>query len=278
MQNSHIVDCDGHLVEPPDLWESYLDGGLRAKAPRLVIANGDIRIAMEGRLYPQPEGNGKGFPGLPTAWYRPDDAGRLHAQELISPQSRLAAMDQEGIDIAVPFPTLGLYTIDARNPDLNAAICRAYNNWLYEEYLAADRRRLIGVGMVTLLDVGAAVDELRHAVTTLGFKGIYLRPNPVGGRALHDPAHDRFWAEAERLGVPVMFHEGTDGQLPTAGLDRFDNFFMTHMISHPFEQMLAALSMIAGGVVERFPRLKIAFLESGCGWLPFWLHRTHEHW
>jgi hypothetical protein len=101
MQNSHIVDCDGHLVEPPDLWERYLDGGLRARAPRLVIADGDIRIAMEGRLYPQPEGNGKGFPGLPTAWYRPDDAGQLHAQELISPQSRLAAMDQEGIDIDV---------------------------------------------------------------------------------------------------------------------------------------------------------------------------------
>jgi uncharacterized protein len=132
--------------------------------------------------------------------------------------------------------------------------------------------------MVTLLDVGAAVDELRRTVTTFGFKGVYLRPNPVGGRALHDPAHDRFWAEAERLGVPVMLREGTDGQLPTAGLDRFDNFFMTHMISHPFEQMLAALPMIACGVVERFPRLKIAFLESGCGWLPFWLHRMHEHW
>ena len=85
------------------------------------------------------------------------------------------------------------------------------------------------------------------------------------------------WAEAERLGVPVMFHEGTDGQFPTAGLDRYDNFFMTHTVSHPFEQMLAALSMIAGGVVERFPKLKIAFLESGCGWLPFWLHRMHEH-
>jgi hypothetical protein len=97
-------------------------------------------------------------------------------------------MDREGIDIAVPFPTLGLYTVDARDPELNAGICRAYNNWLHEEYLAADRRRLIGIGMVTLLDVGAAVEELRRLVSTLGFKGVYLRPNPVGGRALHDPA------------------------------------------------------------------------------------------
>jgi hypothetical protein len=147
--NDRIIDCDGHLVEPPDLWERYIEGGLRTKAPRLVTANnGDIRIALEGRLYPQPEGYGQGFPGLPLAWFRRDQGGRFHSEEIISPQSRLAAIDREGIDIAVPFPTLGLYTVDARVPELNAAICHAYNNWLHEEYLAADRR-LIGVGMVT---------------------------------------------------------------------------------------------------------------------------------
>jgi uncharacterized protein len=278
MTNDRIIDCDGHLVEPHDLWERYLDTSLREKAPRIVKDHlGDIRIALEGRLYPQPDGKGKGFPGLPEAWFKPEGNG-FRSQEIITAQSRLNAMDGEGIDIAVPFPTLGLYTVDARDPELNIAICRAYNNWLHEEYLAADRNRLIGVGMVTLLDIDAAVEELRRMVSKLGFKGVYLRPNPIAGRALEHPAHDPFWAEAERLGVPVMFHEGTDGQLPTAGLDRYDNFFMTHMISHPFEQMLAALSMIAGGVVERFPRLKIAFLESGCAWLPFWLHRMREHW
>jgi uncharacterized protein len=279
MKRDAIIDCDGHLLEPHDLWERYLPGELRARAPRLVKdRQGGIRIAMEDRLYPQPDGKGKGFPGLPEAWYGIDDKGRVQSHEIVRPQSRLKAMDTDGIDVAVPFPTLGLYTVDARDPELNAAICRAYNDWLHQEYLAADRARLIGVGMVTLHDVKAAVAELRRCVTELGFKGVYLRPNPIGDRNLEHPSHDPFWAEAERLGVPVMFHEGTDGQLPTAGLDRYDNFFMTHMISHPFEQMLAALSMIAGGVLERFPRLKVAFLESGCAWLPFWLHRMHEHW
>lgn len=277
MAQETVIDCDGHLVEPHDLWERYIDGALREKAPRLVRdGHGDIRIALEGRLYPQPEGKGRGFPGLPEAWYRPEGNG-FRSQPVIRPQSRLTAMDSEAIDIAVPFPTLGLYTVDARDPELNNAICRAYNDWLHEEYLAADPHRLIGVGMVSLVDVSGAVAELRRVVKEYGFKGMFLRPNPVAGRALEDPVHDPFWAEAETLGVPVMFHEGTDGQMPTAGLDRYDNFFMTHTISHPFEQMLAALSMIAGGVAERFPRLKIAFLESGCGWLPFWLHRIHEH-
>src|SRR5438874_1711648 len=200
MNRHPIIDCDGHLVEAPDLWERFLEGNLKKKAPRLVRDRaGATRILLEGRLYPQPEGKGKGFPGLPTEWYKIDDGGRVTAEEIILPQSRLRAMDTDGIDVAVPFPTLGLYTVAARDPELNAAICRAYNDWLAQEY-------------------------------------------------------------------------------PTAGLDRYDNFFMTHMISHPFEQMLAALSIIAGGVLERFPRLKVAFLESGCGWLPFWLHRMDEHY
>ena len=279
MNRHPIIDCDGHLVEAPDLWERFLEGNLKKKAPRLVRDRaGATRILLEGRLYPQPEGKGKGFPGLPTEWYKIDDSGRVTAEEIILPQSRLRAMDTDGIDVAVPFPTLGLYTVAARDPELNAAICRAYNDWLSQEYLAADRARLVGIAMITLLDVGEAAKELRRAVTELGFKGAYIRPNPVNGRTLEHPAHDPLYAEAQRLGVPLMFHEGTDGQLPTAGLDRYDNFFMTHMISHPFEQMLAALSIIAGGVLERFPRLKVAFLESGCAWLPFWLHRMDEHY
>ena len=60
----------------------------------------------------------------------------------------------------------------------------------------------------------------------------------------------------------VMFHEGTDGQLPTAGLDRFDNFFMTHMTFHPFEQADAGGPVDDRGVVARLPATKIAFLES----------------
>jgi hypothetical protein len=84
MQQDQIIDCDGHLVEPPDLWERYIEDGLRAKAPRLVAdRNGDTRIALEGRLYPQPEGNGKGFPGLPAAWFRCDNGGRFHSEPAI---------------------------------------------------------------------------------------------------------------------------------------------------------------------------------------------------
>jgi predicted TIM-barrel fold metal-dependent hydrolase len=64
----------------------------------------------------------------------------------------------------------------------------------------------------------------------------------------------------------------------TAGIDRFDSFFFQHIVSHPFEQQLTCLSLLAGGVLERFPRLQIAFMESGTGWLPYWLDRMDEHY
>jgi uncharacterized protein len=279
MNLNPIIDCDGHLVEPHDLWERWMPGPLKARAPRLVKDRyAATRILLEGRLYPQVEGKGKGFPGLPEAWYSIDAGGGVTSHETTRPESRLRAMDTDRIDVAVLFPTLGLYTVDARDPGLAVAICRAYNDWLAKEYVAANPRRLVGVAMISLRDVAEAARELRRAVVELGHKAAYVRPNPVDGRTLEDPTFDPFYAEAQALGVPVMFHEGTEGQIPTAGLDRYDNFFMTHAISHPFEQMLASLSIIAGGVLERFPQLRVAFLESGCGWLPFWLHRMHEHW
>jgi predicted TIM-barrel fold metal-dependent hydrolase len=75
-----------------------------------------------------------------------------------------------------------------------------------------------------------------------------------------------------------MVHEGSGAYLPTAGAERFPGqWFFTHMVSHPFEQMLACLSLICKGVLERFPHLRVVFLESGAGWLPYWLWRMDEH-
>jgi len=131
--------------------------------------------------------------------------------------------------------------------------------------------------LVTLRDVKAAVARAPTLRDRPRLQRRLPAPETPSTAVPRGSRDDPLWAEAERLGVPVMFHEGTDGQLTAAGLDRYDNFFMTHMISHPFEQCCGPF-MIAGGVLERFPRLKDRLLESGCAWLPFWLHRMHEHW
>jgi predicted TIM-barrel fold metal-dependent hydrolase len=98
-----------------------------------------------------------------------------------------------------------------------------------------------------------------------------------------DPAYEPFWTECEALDIAVGLHEGTHCLLPTTGVDRFHTRFALHACSHPMEQMMALLALIEGGVLERHPKLRVAFLESGCGWLPYWLWKLDEeyknlHW
>src|SRR5262249_52268425 len=151
--------------------------------------------------------------------------------------------------------------------------------WL-SDFCSVDRKRLIGGAWIHLFDVDEAVRDVREAVEKLNLRVIAFRPNRYAQRNWFDPAYDRLWATIQDLDVPIAFHEGGGGALvETAGAPRFQpNHVLWHIVSHPFEQMLACMSLIMGGVLERFPKLRVAFLESGCGWAPFWLDRMNEHW
>ena len=78
--------------------------------------------------------------------------------------------------------------------------------------------------------------------------------------------------------MALGIHEGGFPQLPQVVKGRLTHPMQVHICTHPMEQMISAVSLIYGGVLERFPGLHVAFLEAGCGWVPFWLHRMDEHW
>jgi uncharacterized protein len=284
MGQDRVIDIDGHITEPSDLWQRYVDAPYRDMAPRVVrAASGADVVAFMGTehvpAYPI------GLPGAGMAGQRVGPRTMFERRYAdghrggFEPKARLEVLDSEGIDAVLLFPTLSAVPI-AAIPDESfaVALARGYNNWL-TEFCQAAPTRLHGVAQIPLLHLDAAIAETTRAVLELQMKMIFLRPNPYAGRAWTDPAYDSFWACVQDLGVPLAFHEGTfpRGML-TAGIDRFDNFFFQHIISHPFEQQLACLSLIAGGVLERFPRLRVAFMESGTGWLPYWLHRIDEHY
>lgn len=285
MSRYTVIDIDGHVNEPFEMWEKYLDPTLLELRPRLVRTEDGIdAVAFAGGVH-VPANNGLGLPGAGFAGRKVGPRTMYEHRYIdghpggFEPQARLKAMNQDGIDIAILFPTLSAVMI-AANPweEMALAMARAYNNWI-ADFCRAAPGRLYGAAQVPLLYVDAAVAEARRAVTDLGLKLIYVRPNPYGGRSWTDPIYDPFWACAEELGVPIGFHEGTFPKaMPTAGADRFENFFFQHIISHPFEQQLACLSFLAGGILERFPRLKVVFLEAGCGWLPYWLARMDGHY
>jgi predicted TIM-barrel fold metal-dependent hydrolase len=192
------------------------------------------------------------------------------------PHERIRVMDAEGIDVAVLYPTLWLLYGDIGEPSVAAAACRAYNDWM-ADFCAAYPARLYGVAPLPLQDVGEAVKEMRRVVKRHGFKAVFVRPNPFNGRRLNDPAYDPFWREVEELGIPLAIHSSFGTRMPTLGDDRYTDPFFFHMVCHPWEMQGACLDVICGGVLEKFPRVKVAFLEAGVGWVGYWLDRMDGH-
>jgi uncharacterized protein len=265
-----VVDADGHVMETEATWAS-LDKRYEAWRPRWVRdPDGVMRVLMEGRLYQKPHGPGRGHPeGLLAP-----NKKALHNGGM-DPHGRLKDMDIEGIDVAIVYPTLGLAVGGLEDAGFATAFCRAYNDWV-ADYCQASPSRLKGVALVALQDVAAAVQELRRCMGQLGLVGAML-PSNLLGKNLSQRAFDPFFAEAEKMGVPLGVHTSTGMHARACGADRFDIFALAHAASFPFEAMLAVASFLCEGIWERFPRLKVAFLEAGIGWVPWWLERLDEH-
>jgi len=240
----------------------------------------DLRIVIDGKTMPRHSSlRPRLRPGEEDPFAKRRERFKAAAERGWDGIAQLEAMDTEGIDVAVVYPSRGLFAqaLDDLDPAFAAAIARAYNNWLHE-YCRPDPTRLLGAGMISPYDVRDAVAEAHRAVEELGLRAIFVRPNPVQGRNWHDPYFEPLWDVLERLNVPLGFHEGFGPYLPQVG-DRFGaDLQMVHTACHPMEMMLAVISMIGGGVLERHPNLRVAFLEGNCSWVPFLLWRLDEHY
>jgi predicted TIM-barrel fold metal-dependent hydrolase len=201
---------------------------------------------------------------------------RHQVAAVAQPEGHLRAMDEDGLDVAFLYPTLGLYLLgfDPLEPGLGAAFARAYNDWL-RDYTGHDPARLRGVGLVSTHDPARMAEEVER-VAGFGWTAVMVLPNVVAGRSLGGPDYEPFFSTCERLSVGVAVHAASHTRLPNVGTGRFTSHFALHACAHPMEHMMTLLALIEGGVLERHPGLRVAFLESGCGWLPYWLYRLDE--
>ena len=275
-----ILDCDLHVMEPHDLWQRYTDQKFRHLAPVGLTRNPrDLRCA-------HPDGKPWGMPDIRMdvlmtgkAFSQGSKRYEPYSDRGWSSESQLDAMNAEGIDVAILYPSRGLHTLaePSMDPPFAAALARAYNNWLYD-FCQADPARLLGVAMVSPFNIEDAVAETRRCVKELGFRGIFLRSNIQNGRLWSDRYYDPLWAALVELNVPVGFHEAATSGAPQVGDVFGDDFGLRHAYAFPLEQMMAIGQITWGGVCERFPNLRIAFLEGNCGWVPWMLWRLDERW
>ena len=274
-----VIDADGHILEPVDIWDRYMDPAWRDRAPRMVIGdNGKERLLIEGQILGNPKGLGR-LCGVGARDGSVDTDKMMYADGKpggFDPHARIKDLDLDGIDAAFLYPSIGLFAGAVKDPGLAAAMCRAYNRWL-ADYCTPYPDRLFGIAMLPMQSIEHAIDEMTFARKQLGFKGGFLRPNPYNDRMANHPDYDPFWAAAQDLDFSIGFHEGTTGGMPTVGVDRFEGRGARHIISHTMEMMLVALAVIWGGTCERFPKIRIGFLESGGGWIAPWLDRMDRH-
>ena len=276
-----IIDCDRHVMEPADIWDKYLEPAYRhhnVKMPGWYSFGTTIDSVASSRV------GTAGIVPIDTAAATPHvgmdryPMWRSKFKESIYRRFDNVAyvddLDREDVDMAVLFTSIGLYATyrDDIDPGLAAAMSRAYNNWLHD-YCSLDPARMKGVCLLPFHDVEMAQQELRRAATELGMVGIFWRPNPVMGRRVSDGAYDPLFATCEELGMPMCSHEGQQELLPYFARGRNNNQFTRHATCHPMEQMGSFLALASDGVFDRFPKFRVAFLESGSGWLPYWLER-----
>jgi uncharacterized protein len=286
-----VFDADTHVLEPMGMWQEYVEPKFRDAAPRLVYDEKNIERMVIGDKVMNPGPFSLGGIGIPGGMADPVISTSTPYEKAYpggwDVTRRLQDMDAEGVYRQVMYTSVGLFFGGNEEPKLMGALCRAYNTWV-ADFCKQAPDRLFALAIVPLMDIEASLVEVRRAVEKLGLKGVMLRPNPYNGRMLHDPAYNPFWRELEGLGVPVAFHEGATGNVPFAGADRCKTnpgvekpdhlaYVFSHIICHPHEQEIAAMQMICGGVLDRFPKLKVGFMESGSGWIQYWLHRLDEH-
>ncbi len=286
-----VVDSDGHVTEPLDIFVRYMDANFIKQAMHFERATFGQTPRAEGYDLPQLQGHALVGPGL--QWLLPllNSAGRstddvFHKRFWYEQgprggfdgRARLAVLDEEGIDVAVLYPSIGLVIGNFGSDEVARAMSRAYNDWLFD-YCSADSERLIGVGCIPMRDVDAAVAELHRCTRELGFRAAFVRPNLYANRTFDDPYYDPFWAAAQELGVPIAMHPAGLCDLPgTSRLFKFPDILYVTCAAFPIDSMVTLTFLIYGGVLERFPGLQVIVLESGADWIAHWLDRLDHYW
>lgn len=189
---------------------------------------------------------------------------------MTDPKARLKTMDGEGIDVSVIFPTLFLTYPVGEEPAFRRALCHSYNSWMAQQ-CNKSQGRLRWVATLPLPDVSGSLEELDY-VRELGASG-FLTLGTAGDMLLDDVRLDPLYRAAEKYNLPVCVHVGW-AYPPLTAL--YDKVFSSQSSAFVLPIFMAFVSILAGGVLDRFPKLKVGFFEAGVEWVPYWIDKLER--
>jgi predicted TIM-barrel fold metal-dependent hydrolase len=300
MPSFEIVSADAHILEPPDIWETWLPKQYQDKAPKLVKdADGGDAWQTAGGSEPDPIGL-VSTPGM--AWddfrwtgitYDMARPGCYNGTE------RLKDMAIDGVDAEILFPpqrTVGHFLGD-EDDDFVLAGIEAYNNFVFDEFMAPDPTRLVGMAQMPSLGTDSMIEMMRKCKAR-GFKGVAISCWPSGEDSISDD-DDPFWAACADEGMPVCIHirlvgrktrqkqrSGSAANVVARGtgavIDSKEakaNAKAVAGLGSVFSTVPSTIGqLIFTGVFERFPELHVAMIETGVGWIPHFLEQIDDRY
>lgn len=250
-----IISADSHFTEPADLWVERIEPAYRDRAPRVESREDtDVFVCDGGVMFPvgvvhgvrykhgTAQLNGR-YADIPASSWDPD--------------ARVIDMDRDGIAAEVLYPTIAMRFFTIEDPAFASACIRAYNGWA-ADFCTKMPDRFRAVGLVALDDVGAGIEEMQRC-QELGLAGVMISVFPDGAREYHDDHYAPFWAEADRLGLPVSLHTATERRVKTEPTP-------TEAFLHYTLVQRTLIGMIYAGVFDRHPDLQIVSVENDAGW------------
>ena len=192
----------------------------------------------------------------------------------VGPEGWEEFLDTIGIHSTVLYTSAGLSFGKLVSKDWAIELARAYNNWVHETYLSKNRR-FRAMGLIPLQEPKAAAEELKRIVSELGFVGAMLPSTGANMAQLGDERYAPIYAEAERLGCALGIHGGAhEGML----MDDMSPYAAVNALGHPIGQMVAFAAIVFNGIFDKYPGVRIGFLEAGCGWLLTAAERFTRSW
>lgn len=258
------IDCDSHFF-PKDVFDEV--------DPRFEHRRPQLHFDARGRgilRYPEREQNLSHhqryvLPNMFRAETRP------HPPGLWDPELRIQFMDGAGINVQALVPSNDAFHYDVE-PDLATSVCQSYNNAI-SRVLQKYPGRFLGLAHLPMQSPERAIQELERAITKLHLHAPLLFTN-INGRNLDEPELWPVYRRIEELDVPLILHPSRSGKL--LGLERLTKFHFDNALGFLYEGSLAITSLICGGVLDLFPKLRIGLMETGCGYLPYLMDRLNE--
>lgn len=264
---------DSHFLEPDDLWRSSLPARLAELVPRSEKdPSGEWEtVHIDGMSFRRrlPTGKAAEFFEL---------SGRAPGAADI--EARIPDLDQEGIWGELVFPSLGMWSSSFRTPEVLREALRVSNDWAWET-IDKPVPRLVATAQVSTLVVEDAVKELER-VAEMGYRAVFMpvTPHPLQ-KDYHHEVWDPFWDMAERANIVVAFHIGTDPvDLASGGsmgvMYRGRGGAVLNYTETTFGGQRAVMKLVASGVLDQRPNLKVLVSEGGATWVPFIADRIEE--